>query len=69
MIRHYANHAEEGGSLANLIICSHFPIKVPMVSLRPVLECIKVLSCSILTFLMPSSMLISLFRKSSLATK
>lgn len=63
------DHAEDGGSLANFMICYHLLIKVPMVSLRPVLECIRVFSCSIFTFLMPSSMFISLFRKSSFATR
>ena len=40
-----------------------------MVSFSPELEFIRVISCYIFTCLMPSSTLIYLFRKSSLATR
>lgn len=63
------DQAEEGGSLVNLTICYHLLMRVVMVSLRPELECIKLLSCSIFTFFIPSSMSISLFKKSSFAIK
>lgn len=58
----YIHINQAGGYLENLIICSHFPIKSVMVLFRPKLDWIKFVSCSIFTFLIPSSISIDLFK-------